>query len=524
VVPPMDHVFVIVMENHTYGQVIGSADAPYVNSLLPTSGLASKYYAVAHGSLPNYLALTSGRTDAGKGSNIADSLERAGKTWKAYEEGMPSACYSGDSAAYLQVHNPFLYYSDIQGNSARCKAHDVPYPQLATDLKSDATTPNFAFIAPDSCHDMQSCSVATGDAWLSAQVPQILASPAFASHNSMLVLTWAQDDASGNNQVPTILLGRGVTANAQIARRYDHYSTLRTVEAAFGLPALTAADAAGPSFGDFFALSDWTRLGGQAASGPNATSWGASREDVFTQGYDGRVYQDTRNGSSWSGWTGLGGLITKEPAVASWSSNRIDLFARGQDTQVWHSHYDGSSWSGWEPMGGIINYAPAATTWGKDRLDVFAAAYDGTLNHMYWNGSAWSSWEPVGAGFQITSRPAAVSWAPGRVDVFARGVDGQMWHIDWSSDHWSAWEPLGGQFSSGPTVASCSQGRLSIYGVGNDGMIWAEYWRNGWSGWQAKGWPASSSPGATCVQGSTNLELVNRAPDGTVVEITGKEG
>lgn len=523
VMPSLDHVFVIVMDGHSYGQIVGSSDAPYINSLLPTSGLATNYFAVSHPSLPNYLALTSGRTDVSS-RNVADSLEHVGKSWKAYEEGMPSPCYRGDSPPYLQVHNPFVYYSDIGGNATRCASHDVPYTQLAKDLQSESTTPNFAFIAPDSCHDMQNCDVATGDGWLSSQVPQILASPAFTKHTSLLVLTWAQDDGSANNQVPTILVGSGVTANAQIAQHYDHYSTLRTIEAAFRLPALTAADAAGPSFGDFFALAGWTKLGGQAASGANAISWGSTRDDVFTQGPDGRVYQDTRNGSAWSGWNGIGGLITNEPAVASWDTGRIDLFARGQDTQVWHRHSDGSTWSDWQPMGGIINYAPAVTTWGKDRLDVFAVTYDGTLDHMYWNGSEWSSWEPLNPGFVVTSRPAAVSWGPGRIDVFARGSDNQMWHMYWSSDHWSAWEPLGGQFTSGPTVASCSAGRLSIYGVGNDDTIWALYWKNGWIGWQAKGWPGTSSPGATCVRGSTNLELVSRAPDGSVVEITGKEG
>src|SRR5436305_303324 len=189
-VPAFDHVFVIVMENHSYAEIIGSSSAPYINSLVAKGGLATNYSAVAHPSLPNYLALSAAgtlgvTTDCTtcwqSSGDIGDVLDNAGVSWKAYLESMPSACYVGDSYPYAEKHDPFVYFNDIRNNSSRCTSHVVPYGQLATDLRSASTTPRFGWITPNMCNDMHDCAVATGDTWLSAQVPQILASPAFTT-------------------------------------------------------------------------------------------------------------------------------------------------------------------------------------------------------------------------------------------------------------------------------------------------------------------------------------------------------
>jgi len=260
-VPAYDHVFVIVMENHAYGQIIGSSAAPYVNSLLPSNGLAANYFAVSHPSLPNYLALAGGSTygitsDCTtcwiSATNIADNLEARGSTWKAYMEAMPSPCFIGDSYPYAQKHNPFVYFNDIRTNTSRCRAHDVPYSQLATDLASSATTPNYAFITPDMCHDTHDCTVATGDSWLRSQVPQILNSAAFKTQRSLLALTWDEDDSSGSNRVATVFLGAGVGAGTRSGSAYNHYSLLRTIEAARGLATLTSNDAGASQMSDMF--------------------------------------------------------------------------------------------------------------------------------------------------------------------------------------------------------------------------------------------------------------------------------
>ena len=148
--PALSHVFVIVMENQAYGNIIGSPSAPYINSLAASGALATNYSAVIHPSLPNYLALTGADTFGitsdcttcwVSAPNIADRLDAAGKTWKTYQESMPSACFVGDRSPYMQKHNPLIYLNDVRTNSARCQGHVVPYTQLATDLTSAASTP-----------------------------------------------------------------------------------------------------------------------------------------------------------------------------------------------------------------------------------------------------------------------------------------------------------------------------------------------------------------------------------------------
>ena len=258
--PSYDHVFVIAMENHSYGEIIGNPAAPYINSLTAAGGLATNYFAAGHPSLPNYLALTGGSTYGVTSDcttcwvaapNIADKLEAAGKTWKAYQESMPSACLVGDSYPYVQKHNPLIYFNDIRTNASRCQSHVVPYSQLSGDLGSAATTPNYAFITPNMSNDMHDGSIQAGDAWLQQQVPHILGSPAFTAQRSLLTIVWDEDDGSASNQVAMILVGTGITPGYRSTAGYNHYSLLHTVEAGLGLPTLTNNDAAAAVMSDF---------------------------------------------------------------------------------------------------------------------------------------------------------------------------------------------------------------------------------------------------------------------------------
>jgi phosphatidylinositol-3-phosphatase len=185
------------MENEESTSLIGNGAAPYINGLASSYGLASQYYGVSHPSLPNYLALTAGsafginsdcttcRVNAG---HLADQIEASGRSWKAYLEGMPSACFLGDSYPYMQKHNPWIYYNDIRTNAARCNAHVVPFSQLGADLAGGSVA-NYVWITPNMCSDMHDCSIATGDSWLSQQVPAILNSTAFRN-GGVLFITW----------------------------------------------------------------------------------------------------------------------------------------------------------------------------------------------------------------------------------------------------------------------------------------------------------------------------------------------
>jgi acid phosphatase len=272
-VPRFDHIVVLVEENHGLGSIVGSPQAPYLNSLVAAGALATNYHATTHPSLPNYLELTAGTTagidndcNPPGGSctadvpSVADQLEAAGLGWKAYLDGMPAPCTHANAGRYAVKHNPFLYYPHVRDDPTRCDAHDVPLDQLTADLAAPAGLPAYALVVPDLCHDMHDCSVATGDAWLQQFVPGLLASAAFTGGRSLLVVTFDESEGGGGDAagtdtggtVPTIFVGSQVKAGFETAVRYSHDSLLHTIEASWGLPPLTASVAAAPPITDVF--------------------------------------------------------------------------------------------------------------------------------------------------------------------------------------------------------------------------------------------------------------------------------
>ncbi len=234
------HVFVIVMENHGFATAIAQ---PYTARLAAQYAVATNYHAVAHPSLPNYLALTSGSTwgitDDGyhrlPPGGLGDQLSQAGVSWRAYMEGMGSDCLASDSS-YAVKHNPFAYYG------GRCPPNVVPLTALQRDLAPG--TPRFVWITPDMCHDGHDCSAATADDFLSSLVPKILATPAW-QHGGLLLLTWDEDDGSTSNRVLTLAVSPHVAAH-ESAQVYDHYSLLATVEDSLGVSRLGKAAQATP--------------------------------------------------------------------------------------------------------------------------------------------------------------------------------------------------------------------------------------------------------------------------------------
>ena len=249
------------MENHNYDQIIGNmSEAPYLNHLASQYGLATKYSAVSHPSLPNYLALAGGSTfgisDDCTGCfqakpNIAvDRVEASGRTWRSYQESIPSPGFVGDAYPYMQKHDPFIYFDNIRTNPSEA-AKVVPYNNLSQDLSSAATTPSYVWITPNMCSDTHDCAISTGDQWLATNVPMILNSPAYRDQNSLLMITWDEDE-SGANQVATVVVGKNVRPGFRSGVSYDHYSLLKTVEASWGLAPLTSNDAGATPMSDFF--------------------------------------------------------------------------------------------------------------------------------------------------------------------------------------------------------------------------------------------------------------------------------
>jgi len=273
-VPRFDHVFLIMMENTDYGQVIGDTkNAPYMNSLASRGTLLANYQAVYSPSDENYLAIAGGDTFVGGGvyypkihiaaQHLGDLLEAAGKGWKAYLEGMGTPC--NVTTQYDQNFEPddapFINFSNIQSDSARCRAHLVDLGEWFRDLELAATTPAFAWLAADDYDDGEISgngspkSLRVQDAWLKRTLEPLFASPAWREQRCLLILTWDESNTVANNHIATIVVGSGGTVKAGYVdrRRYDHYSAARTVEAALGLPSMTSNDAYAPAFNDAFA-------------------------------------------------------------------------------------------------------------------------------------------------------------------------------------------------------------------------------------------------------------------------------
>lgn len=240
--PSPRHVFLIVMENHSVQEAL---QGQFVSSLAAQYGVASNYHAVAHPSVPNYLALSSGSTwgvtddsyhDLPK-HDLGTELTGAAVSWRAYMEGLTGAGCLDSPTPYDPGHNPFAYYG------GQCPSNVVPFTELGADLAG--STPRFSWITPDRCHDTHDCDVATGDAWLRQEVGQIMQSAAWKS-DGVLFITWDEDDsAGGDNRVLTLVIAHGGSHRAS-SRVYTHYSLLATVEDLLGVKRLGESAQATP--------------------------------------------------------------------------------------------------------------------------------------------------------------------------------------------------------------------------------------------------------------------------------------
>ncbi len=267
-VPRLEHVWLLVEENAGLSEVLrATAAMPYLHrELLPRAALLMGFHAVAHPSLPNYLALAGGdtfgvtsdgdATDPGHEvptdrPSLADELSRAGRSWKAYAESMPSPCDPASSGRYAARHNPFPFFLGLQGTAA-CRENDLPLDEdaLRADLAA-GKAPSFTFLAPNLCDDgHDSCGgdrLAHTDAFLARVVPEILGSPAFQKGGA-LFLTWDEDDARlTDNRVPLLVLSPLLARPGARENDWrDDYGLLATIEDALGVPRLAKAAHAAP--------------------------------------------------------------------------------------------------------------------------------------------------------------------------------------------------------------------------------------------------------------------------------------
>ncbi len=248
-IPRPAHTVVVILENENADSVIANEQAPYLNALAAQGATMTQSYGVTHPSQPNYLALFSGSTQGvtddhcpvnlPKRASLGSQLRATGRSFVGYSESMPSAGYTGCAAGpkgleYRRKHNPWVDFPDLPASV------NQPFSAFPRDFNR---LPDVSFVVPNMCNDMHDCTVRTGDTWMRKNLD------AYAqwakTHNSLLVVTFDEDGGSKTNKIPTLIVGERVRPGPS-SEPMTHYTLLRTLEAAYGLPGLGRAAAVEP--------------------------------------------------------------------------------------------------------------------------------------------------------------------------------------------------------------------------------------------------------------------------------------
>ncbi len=260
-VPQSSHVFIVVEENTNFSDVIGNPAMPYLNSLANRYGLATNYFANTHPSIGNYFMLITGEiitNDDGfsgtvSANNIVRQILASGKTWKAYEEDLPSVGYlEPDTGGYARRHCPLSYLSDVV-NSSTQRNNLVPFTQFAQDLANNQL-PNFSFITPNLCNDAHDCPLTDADTWLQNNLDLLITSPAF-QNDGLLVIVFDEagsDDTNGGGKIAWVAVGPKVNNGFKSTNFYQHQNTLRLLSEALGLTNFPGAAATAANMAEFF--------------------------------------------------------------------------------------------------------------------------------------------------------------------------------------------------------------------------------------------------------------------------------
>jgi hypothetical protein len=227
------HVVIVLEENHAYSQIIGTSQAPYINSLARQGASFVQSYAVTHPSQPNYLALFSGSTQEVSGDscphtfsvpNLASELIAAGKTFSGFSEGLPSIGSPCKAGKYARKHCPWTNFSNVPPSDS------LPFTSFPTNF---ADLPTISWVIPNLDYDMHDGTVQQADTWLKTNLANYVEWA--QKNNSLLIITWDEDNDTDVNQIPTIFIGPMVKPG-NYSEKITHYSVLRTLEAIYGLP------------------------------------------------------------------------------------------------------------------------------------------------------------------------------------------------------------------------------------------------------------------------------------------------
>jgi len=251
VVPRPDHVVIVMEENHAYSQIIGSSSAPYINQLARQGALFTNSFALTHPSQPNYLALFSGSTQGVTsdscpqtfaGPDLGSQLIAAKDSFTGYAESLPNAGFTGCSdpwwsfwdPPYVRKHVPWTDFKDVPASS------NQPFTSFPSDYSK---LPTVSFVIPNEQNDMHSGTVQAADSWLKKNLDGY--AQWAQKHNSLLIVTWDEDNDTSVNQIPTIFVG-GVVKPGKYNEHITHYTVLRTIEEMYALPLINNSSTVDP--------------------------------------------------------------------------------------------------------------------------------------------------------------------------------------------------------------------------------------------------------------------------------------
>ncbi|PBB31502.1 acid phosphatase [Mesorhizobium sp. WSM3882] len=202
------------MENHSFKQIHKAPSASYLHRLARNGAVFDNSHGVAHPSQPNYLALFSGSTQGVRddgvhhiaGPNLATRLRAVGKTFVGYVEG-----------GSPRKHNPWESFADAESTEKSLATFPADYGSL----------PAVSFVIPNLHHDMHDGTIGQADAWLKVNLGTY--ANWSRNHNSLLIITFDEDDYGIENRIFTVLYGARIKPG-RYTERIDHYTILRTIE------------------------------------------------------------------------------------------------------------------------------------------------------------------------------------------------------------------------------------------------------------------------------------------------------
>jgi len=541
--PQYDHVFLLIMENENYNQVIGNTNAPILNALAQNYGLATNYRGVADPSEPNYVAMLGGdffgiNSDdpywfpghTVSANNLMSQLEGAGKTWRGYFQNMPYPGYRGycypdkcngipdADTQYVTKHNGIPNFANLQTSTELGKM--FPYTQLSADLGA-GTVPNFSYIVPDECHDMhgappwcvdsditntvqQSWLIAQGDKFAGSVVNLITSSSTWKTGNNAIVITFDEGNTA-SSQIATIVIANHGPRGATDGTAYNHYSLLASLQQTFGLGCLVNSCTATP-LSPLFTITGSTDI----PTLPPPFSFPTSSDTISAQGAGKAATAASLTGSGWtvvpsytfgSRDNNLAGVsaaaLNDAWAVGAYypsSSNVLATLAH---------HFDGARWTAFPlPNVGVqenVLYAVSMPITGK----AWAAGYyvsgkfvQQTLMEHF-DGNVWSVVPSPSPGalqnilFGVTAITDSDVWAVGG-EQDASG----LWHTlteHWDGSTWSVVNAVDAGSSGNQFYAVKALATDDVYAVGqqagaafpNQALV---------EHWNGKAWSVVSSP------------------------------